>query len=163
MAVTLREETPGDRAALREVISAAFGQAEEADLVDRLRQDGDCVLSLVAVEEGRLVGHILLSRMTAPFRALALAPVAIVPDRQGRGIASRLIEAGLARATAEGWQAVFVLGDPAFYRRFGFDPALARGFVSPYAGPNHMVKPLAGPLPAATGEVAYAPAFTDLD
>ena len=87
----------------------------------------------------RTVGHVLLSRMTAPVRALALAPLAVATDWQRRGIGTALVEAALERARAAGSQAVFVLGDPAYYRRFGFRADLAAGFASPYAGPHLMV------------------------
>jgi len=83
----IRDEEPGDLPAIRAVVEAAFGQRQEADLVDRLRADGDGVLSLVAVDGGKVVGHVLFSEMTAPFRALALAPVSVVPERQRSGIA----------------------------------------------------------------------------
>jgi putative acetyltransferase len=162
MRPTIREEAASERAAVREVVTAAFGHAVEADLVDRLRADGDAAISLVAVEEGRILGHILFSPLAAPFRALALAPVSVRPERQRSGIGSALIRAGLARAQADGWQGVFVLGEPAFYRRFGFDPALAEGFRSPYSGPYLMALALAGRLPAASGAIAYAPAFDRL-
>ncbi len=158
----IRAEEPADPAAIRDVITAAFGRTLEADLVDRLRADGDAVISLVATREGGVVGHVLFSRVSAPFRALGLAPVAVVPDRQRAGIGSRLIRVGLERAAEKGWQAVFVLGDPAFYRRFGFDAEQASGFSSPYAGPHLMVLALGGALPATTGEIAYAPAFAGL-
>ena len=72
MALTIRLEAPGDYSAIRDVVTAAFGRAVEADLVDRLRAEGDSVISLVAVESGRIVGHVLFSRMIAPFRALGL-------------------------------------------------------------------------------------------
>ena len=126
----VRDEQPADRAVIREVVQAAFGQAAEADLVDRLREDGDAVVSLVAVEERAILGHVLLSRMQAPFRALGLAPVSVRPDRQRSGVGSGLVRVGDA-ARDESWDAVFVLGDPAFYRRFGFDPEAARGFARP--------------------------------
>ena len=159
MDILVREERPEDRAAIRDVVIAAFGRQTEADLVDQLRADGDGVISLVAADTDAIVGHALFSRMRAPFRALGLAPVSVVPDRQRAGIASRLIRAGLERAAREGWQGVFVLGEPAFYRRFGFDPALARGFASPYASPYLMALALAGELPATTGRIEYPPAF----
>lgn len=162
MTMAIREEASADHAAVRQVVADAFGQAVEADLVDRLRADGNAALSLVAVEDGRVIGHILFSPLEAPMRALALAPVAVVPARQRSGIGTALIEAGLDRARAAGWEAVFVLGEPAFYRRFGFDPALAAGFQSPYAGPYFMVLPLSAPLPATSGPVEYAPAFAAL-
>ena len=160
--MNLRQEEPGDRRAIRDVVIAAFGRRDEAELVDRLRADGDAVLSLVAVEDRRLVGHLLLSRMIAPFRALALAPVAVRPDRQRCGIGSRLVRTGLARAAKDGWQGVVVLGDPGYYRRFGFDPDAAAPFRSPFAGPFLMVAALDGPLPATDGEITHAPAFRAL-
>ena len=160
--VTIRDETPADRAGIRALVLAAFGGAQEADLVDQLRTDGDAAVSLVAADGERIVGHVLLSRMTAPFRALGLAPVSVAPDRQGEGIGGRLVRAGLERARRDGWQGVFVLGDPGFYRRFGFDPGLAGGFASPYAGPYLMAAALDGPLPAITGRIDYPPAFDAL-
>jgi putative acetyltransferase len=157
----MRLETPTDRAGIRCVHLQSFPSAAEADLVDELRADGDAVLSLVAEEGDEIAGHVLFSRMTAPFRALGLAPVAVLPDYRRRGIAARLIRDGLARVAAD-WDAVFVLGDPAYYTRFGFNAGLAAGFTNPYAGPHFMVTPLAGKLPSNQGPVAYAPAFTRL-
>jgi putative acetyltransferase len=93
---------------------------------------------------------------------LALAPVAAAPDRQREGIGSALIEAGHAIARSQGWDAIFVLGDPAYYGRFGYDAELAAGFTSPYAGEYYMVLALTGALPATEGQVSYASAFDGL-
>ena len=112
--MVIRDEEPSDRAAVRAIIEAAFARPEEADLVDRLRDDGDCEVSLVAGEGDQIVGHVLFSRMGAPFRALGLAPVAVAPERQRSGIGGGLIRAGLARARSAGWQGVFVLGNPGY-------------------------------------------------
>ena len=158
----IRPEAPSDRAAIRSLVIAAFGGVAEADLVERLRGDGDLVLSLVAEAEGGILGHALLSRMAAPFRALGLAPVAVRPEAQGAGIGGRLIRTALAQAERDGWRAVFVLGDPAYYGRFGFDAALAAGFASAYSGPHLMARALGGPLPARAGRIDYAPAFAAL-
>lgn len=144
------------------MIEAAFGGPEEAVLVARLHADGDVVLSLAAEQEGRIVGHVLFSRLQAPVRALALAPVAVIPDRQGCGIGSALIRAGLARAADAGWQAVFVLGDPDYYSRFGFATGPAGGFASPYASPHFMALALASDLPVRSGEIGYPDAFAAL-
>jgi putative acetyltransferase len=160
----IRAETVSDIAAIRAVEEAAFARPHEADLVDAVRAAGDAVFSLVAIEAEQLVGHAMFSRMDAPFRALGLGPVAVRPDRQRRGIGGRLIREGLLRAEAEDWQAVLVLGDPAYYRRFGFDPAMAAGLGSPYAGPYLMALPLGAPdLPTRSGRVDYAPAFAALE
>ncbi|HEX8366640.1 MAG TPA: N-acetyltransferase [Allosphingosinicella sp.] len=158
---TIRDEGAADRHSVRGVIAAAFGSGAEADLVERLHGDGDAEIALVAEEQGRIVGHILFSRMAAPFRALGLAPVAVAPERQRRGIGGALIRAGLGRAREAGWDAVFVLGDPEHYRRFGFSAAAAAPFRCVYSGPHFMALSLGEALPAA-GEVAYAPAFAAL-
>jgi putative acetyltransferase len=120
MMPTIRPEETADIPAIHEVVTAAFGRDMEADLVDRLRSDGDSVISLVAVDVGgRIVGHALFSRMTAPFQALALAPVSVIPDRQGSGIGRRLIRAGLERAAQGGWQGV--LSALSFFRETVYD------------------------------------------
>src|SRR6202030_3395229 len=98
--------------------TAAFGRRDEAQLVDRLRADGDLIISLVALDGREIVGHVLLSRMIASFPALALAPLAVLPSRQRSGIGGRLIRAALESAAAASWRAAFVLGDPHYYRRF---------------------------------------------
>jgi putative acetyltransferase len=162
VATDIRDETPEDVAAIRAVVEAAFGQPAEADLVDRLRADGDSIISLVADDDGQIVGHILFSKLAAPFRALGLAPVSVLPDRQNAGIGSRLILEGLVRASRSGWQGVFVLGEPEYYGRFGFDAALARNFTSPYAGRYFMALALNSELPVTAGNVTHAPAFAAL-
>lgn len=154
----VRDEKPEDRESVYQVVSSAFGGAAEAALVDQLRSDGDAIFSLVAEEDGLIVGHVLLSRMTAPFPALALAPVSVIPSRQRRGIGSMLVEGAVSRARREGWAALFVLGDPHYYARFGFSVEAAAGFASPYAGQHFMVLPLGMAL-AATGELRHALAF----
>jgi putative acetyltransferase len=100
--------------------------------------------------------------MKAPFAALGLAPVAVAEDWRRRGIAARLIERGLTKAREEGWDAVFVLGEPRYYSRFGFSAGLAAGFSSPYAGPRFMALALQDKLPSWVGSVDYAPAFSAL-
>jgi putative acetyltransferase len=157
----IREETLADCAAIRRVHLESFPSSAEADLVDGLRADGDIRLSLVAEEGGAIVGHVLFSRMTAPFRALGLAPVAVLPSCRRRGVAARLIETGLTLAAARGWEAVFVLGDAAYYGRFGFEAAAAARYGNPYAGPHFMMKTLT-PLSITEGRVDYAPAFARL-
>jgi putative acetyltransferase len=159
----IRSESPGDIVGIRFVEEAAFLQSAEADLVDDLRAAGDSVFSLIAVEGETVTGHAMFSRLQAPFPALALGPVAVLPDRQRMGVGSRLIREGIARSEAAGWLGIFVLGDPAFYRRFGFDVGKASGFVSPYAGPHWMALPLGrSELPTSTGSIQHAPAFAKL-
>jgi putative acetyltransferase len=157
----IRSETEADHQTIRRLITAAFGQSLEADLVDGLRADGDVVLSLVAEEEGAITGQALFSSMDAPLRALGLGPVTVLPERQRSGVGSALIRTGIEEARAQGWEAIFVLGEPDYYRRFGFDGGLAARFDCTYASPYLMALGLTKDLPAG-GHVAYAPAFARL-
>ena len=132
-----------------------------------LAADGDLVISMVAVAAEKVVGHVALSRMSvfadgAAVRALGLGPVAVVPERQRSGIGAALIEAGLEEAARAGVEIVFVLGEPAYYSRFGFDAAGARPFASPYAGPYFMALTLTDMVAAREGRADYAPAFARL-
>ena len=160
--VNIRPDIPTDHAAIHAVVAAAFHRFEEARLVDQLRADGDHVISLAAVDASEIVGHALLSRMIAPFPALGLAPVAVLPNRQRSGIGSRLIRAALESAGEAGWRGVFVLGDWNYYRRFGFDPLLAAGFTCRYSGPHFMALALGAALPVIDGLVEYPTAFRHL-
>jgi putative acetyltransferase len=159
----IRDEEARDRAAVHDVVRDAFGRTSEAMLVDQLRADGDSVVSLVAVDDTAIIGHVMLSKMTAPFKALGLAPVSVRPDRQRSGAGSSLVQDALTRARQGPFEAVFVLGDPPFYGRFGFRSEPASGFTSPYAGPHFMVLPLNGSLSVTTGKIDYAAAFAALE
>lgn len=155
----IRTETPADHAAIRAVVAAAFARPDEADLVDQLRRDGDAAVSLVAEADNEIIGHVLLSPMTAPFAALGLAPLSVLPAHQRHGVGSELMHAAIDAARATGAAAIFLLGNPAYYRRFGFSAEAAKPFASPYAGPHFMALPLVNPLPATHGAVGYAAAF----
>ena len=161
MSVTLREERPEDTREIRALVTAAFGQPEEADLVEALRTANDLTLSLVAEEGGKIIGHIALSRLKSPANSVALAPVSVAPDRQGGGIGGALIREAIARANAAGETLVFVLGDPAYYSRFGFSTATAAPFECVYAGAYFMALEL-GEKKTATAPVIYADAFGGL-
>jgi putative acetyltransferase len=128
----VRDAAPGDEAAVRRMVTAAFGRSAEAALVEALRESGEAVISLVAEEEGIVFGHILFSRLRAPERCLALAPLSVAPERQTRGIGSQLVLDGLARARRDGWAAVFLVGEPGYYERFGFRAAVAERFETAY-------------------------------
>ncbi|GKX32598.1 MAG: N-acetyltransferase [Rhizobiaceae bacterium MnEN-MB40S] len=159
----IRPEEPIDQAAVRAILRQCFPGPEEAHLVDQLRSRGDAEIMLVAQEDGRPVGFVALSRMRAPFKALGLAPVAVLPEYRNHGIAAELILRALADARDAGWEGVFVLGDPDYYNRFGFTIEAAQGFNSPFSGPHFMALALAGDrLPASSGAVEYAPAFSEL-
>jgi putative acetyltransferase len=128
----IRFERPDDATAVHSVNRRAFGQPGEAELVDALRTSGGSpFISLVAEAEGRIVGHILFTPVTVegdePFQALGLAPMAVLPEFQRRGIGSQLVRAGLDACRDAGESIVFVVGHPEFYPRFGFMPAQPLG------------------------------------
>ena len=159
----VRDAQPEDFEAIRSLLIAAFDGDVEAKLVEHLRSDGDAEIELVAAEEERIVGHILFSPMVRPERTLALGPVAVLPERQATGIGSRLIRAGHDLARSRGWTASFVLGEPGYYCRSGYDPALAEPFDSPYAGPYFMALRLDDGVPLSGGPAQHAPAFQALE
>ncbi len=159
---TLREETPQDHSAIHGLLVAAFDRYGEAGLVEALRREGDLVFGGVADVDGVIVGYAALSRMNAPFAALGLGPVAVAATLRQKGVASALLRWSFAHVQKDQWRAIFVLGDGAFYDRFGFRPELAAGFGTPYAGPHFMALALNGALPANEGPVDYAPAFERL-
>ena len=160
----VRDETRLDVSAVMQVVITAFDQAAEAELVDTLRESGDMVISLVAEDEGEIIGHVLFSKLQAPDKCIALAPLSVKPSRQNQGIGSRLIREGLARAKLDGWQAVFVLGEPEYYERFGFSTAIVDNFETKYPKPYFMALELTPhSLSERSGAVIYAPPFLALD
>lgn len=163
----IRPEAAGDIAAIRRVHTEAFGQPDEADLVDALRAAGALRVALVAIEDGKVVGHVAFSPVvirndTSTLNALGLAPMAVLPGWQRRGIGSRLARAGLAACGKTSYGLVFVLGAPRYYGRFGFKPAKPLGITWEYGGPPDafMVQALRwGALRGICGVVAYRPEF----
>ena len=163
--LVIREAEAKDHEAIAMLVEAAFGQRDEAGLVDKLRHDGDVVLELVATNEGELVGHIVFSRLVVEegasrFDAVALAPVAVVPDRQGSGIGKSLIENGHHILEERGERLSIVLGDPAYYGRFGYARDRASGFDSDYQ--CEALQALAWGEAPATGRLSYPAAFAGL-
>lgn len=121
----IREELRKDIPGVRKVEETAFGRKGEADLVDWLRQRGAVTLSLVAVEDDEVVGHVLfspgqVSNDQESWPCVGMGPVAVLPEHQRKGIGKKLIEDGLKICWQSGVKSVFVLGDPAYYTRFGF-------------------------------------------
>jgi putative acetyltransferase len=161
----IRPESSANYAAIREVNRLAFGRDAEARLVDQLRDEGHARLSLVAEDDGRAIGHILFSALLIQrefdmVEALALAPVAVVPDRQRQGVGAALVRAGLERCRVLGHGIVVVLGDPAWYPRFGFSAELAAPLTCEYSGPALMALELtAGALSGVVGELQYPAPF----
>jgi predicted N-acetyltransferase YhbS len=161
---TIRTERPGDEQAIAALISEAFATAAhssgtEAQIVDALRADGALSVSLVAEQDARLVGHIAFSpvRIAGQDRGwFGLGPVAVLPGHQGQGIGARVIHAGFAEIRSRGARGCVLLGDPAYYRAFGFgaDPRL----VLPGVPPEYF-QALRWSDDDAEGEVAYHGAF----
>jgi putative acetyltransferase len=170
-AVVVRRELPADHDAVaalhREVFAAPDedGPPREVGLVEELRASNAYVfgLSLVAEVDGEVVGHVLLSRATVDGRhpALALAPLAVREDHRGRGIGAGLVNAVLGAADALGHTMVGVLGHPAFWARFGFQPASTLGLEPPedWWGETFLVRRLTTADPRMQGRFQYAPAF----
>lgn len=168
MTFRIRPAESADAEAIRRIHLSAFPSAIEADLVKRLELDGDLVISLIAEWQGEGVGHIALSRMKVEtddrsIRALGLGPVAMVRPMQGGGGGSALIHAAKGIAKATGEELIFVLGEPDYYRRFGFSAETARPFLSFYSGPFFMALALnPGFVAPERGRADYAPAFATL-
>jgi putative acetyltransferase len=166
----VRAEETADYAAVERVVHAAFERPDEATLVARLRPLARPQVSLVAVEDERIVGHVLFTPVTidAPSRPLGLlmglAPVAVVPERQNAGIGSALIRAGLDQCRGLGAEAVVVLGHPPYYPRFGFVPAARFHLDSEYGGGDSFMalELTPGALAGLSGRVRYHPAFADV-
>ena len=163
---SLRPETAADHEAIRQVNCRAFGGDAEARLVDALREGGHVRASLVAEEGGHVVGHVLFSHLPlvtggGMVPGLALAPLAVLPELQGRGIGSALVRRGLEVCKEQGHRVVVVLGHPPFYQRFGFSAQLAARLEAPYSGRESFlaVELVPGALDGITGRVVYPPPF----
>lgn len=164
--VLIREEGPGDASAVRRVNEEVFEGQEEAGLVDALRSRGVVTLSLVAVKDGQIVGHILFTPATIEgpereFPAVALGPMAVLPEHQRQGIGTALAEAGLARCREAGHECAIVLGIAAYYPRFGFELASRWSIKDVWgATENFMAMELRdGALHGCEGVAKYQPEF----
>ncbi|ANW16851.1 GNAT family N-acetyltransferase [Streptomyces clavuligerus] len=163
---TVRPESPEDIPAVHAVNAAAFDTPAEADLVDALRADPEAWidgLSLVAAaSDGTVVAHALLTRChIGGGPALALAPCAVLPGHQRRGAGSAVVRAALEAAREQGESPVVVLGHPAYYRRFGFEPASRWGIRAPFDVPDEalMALVLDSDRPVPRGVIRYASPF----
>lgn len=163
---TIRSEQSGDEAAIHDLVKRAFApmpfsEGDEQDLVDALRADGDLFHSLVAVEAvGRIVGHISFSPVTIDHESCGwfqMAPVSVSPEVQGQGIGSALILEGIARLKRDGAQGIAVVGNPAYYERFGFGVAQLLVPASDQDAPFFRAMTFSGKAPA--GILRYAAAF----
>ncbi len=160
----IRRVLPGDHAAIGELLKAAFPGPQEAALVCALRLDGDIVLELASVAES-VVGYVGFSRMSveaADLRITALAPLAVAEEHRRGGCGAALVKAGIEMLSQSGEDLVVVLGDPAYYGRFGFSARAARDLRTPYSGPVLQARALTERARQVAGAVFYAPAFAAL-
>lgn len=172
----IRKEQESDHARVYKIQQTAFGQDGEARLVEALRERARPYLSLVAVRGDELVGHVFFSSVTieaatssqdsaqAPIFS-GLAPLAVAPEMQSQGAGSALVRAGLWECATIGWQAVFLLGDPAYYSRFGFSLAAGQGLryeSEAFDAGFQMIELVPNVLSECSGWVRYHEAFSDL-
>ena len=164
--IVIRPETKQDRQAVWNVNRAAFETDAEATLVDALRDGGYVEVSLVVVDDGEIVGHILFSPLplvteVGAVDTLSLAPMAVLPSHQRQGIGSRLVEAGLEACREQGCKIIVVLGHTEFYPRFGFSSELAQPLKSPFGGGDAWMamELVPGALTGVEGRVEYPPPF----
>lgn len=167
--MNIRQEQPADHAAVYQVVREAFLNAEhtdgdEQDLVVRLRKSESFIpeLSLVAVEDEKIVGHILFTRAEVNGKeVLALAPLSVLPEYQNRGIGKSLIKQGHAIAQKMGYKYSVVLGHEKYYPKFGYVPASQYGICAPFdvADENFMAVCLDGAAGKLNGTMEYEEAF----
>jgi putative acetyltransferase len=134
----IRQATPGDRAAILDLNTRAFGQPDEARIIQKLETDGDILLELVADFDGKIVGHILFYPVGVfgKLGAVGLGPMSVDPRNQGKGVGTMLVNEGLGFVKETGAPLVFVLGHDWFYPRFGFSVEATKAFETPYKGPH---------------------------
>ncbi|WP_085808199.1 GNAT family N-acetyltransferase [Sphingomonas sp. TZW2008] len=163
MTIAIRPAAAADVPRIDALLRGCFPAPDEADLVRELCLAGDMVLTMVAEDEeaGEIVGAVVFSRMAVSVNdrsvaAVALAPIAVAHAYRRQGVADALIHAAHERLEAARVVLSFVLGEPAFYGRFGYDAAVARNFASPYAGELFMALPLQGGLvPCGVRDAAH--------
>ena len=165
----IRPEATRDYPAIHALNASAFETPAEAHLVDALREQAKPVISLVAEENGFILGHILFSPVVLPahpeLKIMGLAPMAVAPTQQRKGIGSALVRAGLERCQQLGFGAVVVLGHPSYYPRFGFLPSTRYSISCEYAVPEEVfmaVELRPGFLQGVSGKIKYHSAFNDL-
>jgi len=165
----MRPEIPEDQISIHYVNQEAFGRNQEADLVDKLRKRGVLTISLVAIQETTIVGHIAFSPVESAseessFGALTLAPVAVLPSHQNKGIGSQLVTAGLEECHRLEHEIVVLAGHSNYYPRFGFVRAYAKGIECEFEVPDEawmIVELKQGALAGRQGKVRFQPEFRD--
>jgi len=169
----IRPEKKKDYTAIHSVNELAFGGRDEANLIQALRKSDGFIpeLSLVAVQKGEVIGHILFSPIVIKSKervisALALAPMAVHPKFKNKGVGSRLVRRGLEDCQRLGYKIVVVIGHPGYYSRFGFLPARDKGLKVAFSVPDEafmVLELVPGALDVTQGEIKYPPAFGEID
>lgn len=167
--ITIRREEESDRQRVLDITKLAFESDVEPKLVERIRESDDFIpeLSLVAVDDGALVGHLIFSAMTIQtdgegIPALCLGPISVTPERQGQGVGATLIRHGLAECQRLGYHIIVLVGHAEYYPRFGFRPANERGLSIGIEAPPEafmVYEGISGALDGVTGTVVFSPAF----
>jgi len=165
----IRPEQPEDIESIRNINKEAFGRENESKLVDKLRSRGVLTISLVAVQDGEVVGHIAFSPVvvepeTSGFMAITLGPIAVLPAHQRKGIGLQLVRAGLEECQRLGHEIVFLVGHPDYYPRFGFVPARPKGVDCEFEVPEDawMILELRkGALAGRRGIAKFEPEFKE--
>jgi putative acetyltransferase len=165
----VRAEKEADKVAIQALTDAAFGTPAESGLVAAVRVQARPVISLVADDGVAIVGHIMFSPVALPgypeLRIMGLAPMAVLPEQQRKGIGSVLVRTGLERCRRLGFGAVVVLGHPEYYPRFGFSPAARFGLGCDYRVPEEAFMAMElqpGYLHDAAGTIKYHAAFSNM-
>jgi len=168
--LTIRLETHEDAESIRYVNEQAFSQENESKLIEKLRNHGFLTISLVAIQDGEIVGHIAFSPVViesecSSFEAIALAPITVLPMYQRKGIGSQMVRAGLAECCLLGHKIIVVLGHPDYYPRFGFVLARPKGIDCEFEVPEEawMILELReGALAGRRGIVRFRPEFKEV-
>ena len=155
----IRPAVPDDHDAIRALLTGAFPDPSEARLVDDLRAAGDLIAEIVAEDAGTIVGHVAFSRHPAPEGWVCLAPLAVAEPARRQGVGGALVRDGLDRMRQAGIAAVTVLGDAAFYQRFGFTRAAAGNLDTPYPPEHMLVYPIAAGVSGTQARLVWPVAF----
>lgn len=169
LSISIRKEEERDFKLIFKLVEKAFNSQVQARLVSRLREEASPYLSLVAEVENTPVGHIFYSPVviennSRKISVAQLSPISVVPKYQGKGIGSHLIESSFQHCVEVGWSAVFLVGNPVYYSRFGFEMAKARDFTHDGAHAEYLqCRELAlGSFASLSGNVKFHTAFEEL-
>ena len=169
--VTIRPEKPEDYQLVYDINQKAFNREAEARLVEKLRKTSRFIpnLSLVAIKDKKLVGHVLFSIIfiktdSKSIPVLALAPIAVLPEYQKQGIGSLLIREGIKKCKNLGYKAIILVGYPNYYPRFGFTPAKEKGLNLSFDAPEEafmVYEIIPKTLKGVKGTIEFPPEFDE--